>query len=76
MATAIQKFAAVDGTEFSTEVEADAHTASIESAAEIKAFVASRGLHKAQATLVSKQIAAFLGFRLSYEPAGNGELQA
>lgn len=61
MAQVKQVFIANDGKEFGTEAEADAHDVALAAADSIKSYVTGAGLKKAQATLVSKHIAAYLG---------------
>lgn len=62
MATLISKYSAIDGTEFSTEHEADAHTKSIVSGNSVEAYIRAANQTKAQAGLLRKHVPAYLAF--------------
>lgn len=67
MAKLISAYQALDGTEFSTELEADAHDFKASQAVSVQAFAEALKLGKAQATRAGKMISEYTVFMQTYE---------
>lgn len=67
MAKLISAYQALDGTEFSTELEADAHDLKASLAASVAAFAETLKLGKAQSTRAGRMIAEYTVFMQTYE---------
>ena len=78
MAKLISAYAANDGKEFATALEADAHDLALTQKASVDAYSAEAKLGAAEATRARKYISGYTAFMATYEaPAANhGHSQA